>query len=585
MVMNLLRSKSYYEMSQEQFDDMKAFYEKLGYSEKQVKKLCSTCFGAEIKVAKNCAYAQDWSFYRSFRPSEGNFGIHRKLSAPGFMGGAPLMARACVSAPVEDVLAEGCVPMAAPMPAAEPAEAPEFNTASAHDTPENECHSPIDQPQLIFSANVNTASWSYIRSRICRSKPIDKSFIRIEEIINSYPYKLKKAKGEELFSVSAELAECPWEDGSELLFVGLKGKKADKRVRQNLAFLVDVSGSMEDEWILVQMSLAAVVSKLGKGDTMSIIAYSDNTVTVAKQLDCKDMDECVKAIMSIDGIGGCTNGSDGLENAYKFLGETFDEEANNRVFIFTDGDFNFGLTSEGSLRDFIYKKRETGIYLSIVGYGERNFKDDKMETLARNGNGNYTFVSNPMDILDNLWKKLVSNLVTVAKDVKISVELNPAVVKEYRLIGYDARILTQQEFHDTEKAVDGIGSQHNVAALIQLKRGTASQQYSTRYTSTTVTQHSSEFAFIEIHYKSPDDENLVMTKVITTEELRSAKADNIPAAAMLAAFGMLLKNSDYKGIADKQMLRDMLSRFEEDKEIKTDEHYSHFDIIRKYISR
>lgn len=590
--MSLFGKSSYIiEMCKEQYDEMYDFYVKLGYSEKQAKKLCSSCFGAEIVATDSEYYRYDWCFYRKRRqsPIEKKFKESaRYRTASGMMmdsammGGA--MARSAMPAPMpmmsmaampgEAVMDEMC------MCAAEP---PEFNTAETKVVPEIEETGTLDRPQMIFSANVNTASWSYLRDKIIQDKRIDTSFVRIEEIINSYKYKMKAPKDDsELFSLSFEHGKCPWNEGSELLMVGLKGKKSQKKVKQNLAFLVDVSGSMTDNWVLTQMSLAAIVSKLKKGDHMSIIAYSDNTVTVAKKMKCDDMDECVKAILSIDGIGGCTNGSEGLENAYSYLSDNFDKEGNNRVFIFTDGDFNFGITGESGLTDFIYRKRETGIYLSIVGYGRENFKDNKMEALARNGNGNYTFVANPYDILDNLWKKLVSNLVTVAKDVKISVELNPYYVNKYRLIGYDARVMTKQEFNDTEKAADGIGSGHNVAALIEFTRGKAEKTSSGRYVTAESQGNKDEFAFIEIHYKNPEDENLVMTKVITIEEFENAKSKNMPVITLLAAFGLVVKDSQYKGSADKEMLSNMVKEFEDNEDIDKKSKYGHINIIKKY---
>lgn len=600
--MKEMKTRSYYEMSEKQWQEMKKFYETLGYNGSQVKKLTKSCFGSDIKVSAHTAYSENWTFYKRRPAPPLAFGGKKLLKGRAmaveaggayeeddecFEGAMPLMgmssmAMKCGAMP-EPMLNGG---MAQAMMAGAMQNAPqdaEFNTATTQDVSENEIHSPLDNPQLIFSANVNTASWSYLRNMISRNRQINPDFVRIEEIINSYPYQLKKPK-EELFAVSAETGKCPWNEEKELLFVGLKGKKADKSVKQNLTFLVDVSGSMEDEWILVQMSMAAIISKLKKGDTMSVIAYSDETTTVVKQIDCGDPDKCVKAILSIDGIGGYTNGSDGLENAYQYLEKNFDPEGNNRVFIFTDGDFNFGLTSVGNLKDFIYEKRKTGIYLSIVGYGEHNFKDDKMEALAQNGNGNYTFVANPNDILDNLWKKLTANLVTVAKDVKILVELNPRYVNEYRLIGYDARILTQQEFHDTKKATDGIGSEHNVVAMIELKRGQAKQRFAGRYVKADTEDNAEEFAFVEVHYKSPEDENLVLTKVITLQDLEEAKDQNMPMATMLATFGLLVKDSACKGNASKEMLAEMLRRFENDKKIDTTEKYSHFDIIRNYVS-
>ena len=582
------KSKYYYEMNDEQYADMKSFYEKLGYNGDQVKKLCKHCFGADIKVKRSAYYSAEWCFNRGYYSLAPEIKLpkNRRAKSSGAVADGMVF---------QDSMAMFSGGMAMPQPPSismaerEPAPMPtpspssEFNTAETNAVDENEKHSPFDNSKLIFSANVNTASWSYLRMKINSNRTIDKSFVRIEEIINSFSYDLPKPQDDELFAISAESGKCPWNEDSELLFLGFKGKKADKGVHQNLAFLVDVSGSMMDRWVLVQMSMAAIISKLKKGDTISIIAYSDDTVTVAKQTDCGNIDECIDALLSIDGIGGCTNGSDGLENAYSYLTETYDKDGNNRVFIFTDGDFNFGITGVGGLKDFIYKKRENGIYLSIVGYGSRNFKDNKMEALAQNGNGNYFFVSNPDDILESLWEKLFSNLITVAKDVKISVEFNPAVVSEYRLIGYDSRILTQEEFYDTEKAADGIGSEHNVAALIELKRGKAEKQYPSRYLKVSADENNDELAFIEVHYKSPEGEDLVMTEAVTLDSLKESSDKNIDSAALLAAFGLMVRESEYKGDMTKDKLGGMLDEYMKKHDIKNPQRYTHADTIRRYL--
>lgn len=591
-----------YEMCQRQFDEMRQFYLDIGYSEKQADKLCSSCFGTDIVVGEHSAYQNDWTFGRRFKPrpekKKGLFGFGKNSSA---YDGMVCESARSMSAPMMGMAA----PMAgmpaplmkmAPMPMSEPALCEEaycdgtaaesddqWNTAETHSADEVEEESTLDRPQIIFSANVNTASWSYLRNKIVDGDRVDKDFVRIEEIINSYKYKMKTPKDGSLFSVYTEHAGCPWNKDNELFMVGLRGKKVDKDVSQNLAFLVDVSGSMEDNWILVQMSLASIMSKLKKGDHMSVISYSDKTETVAEKMKCGDFDDYVKVILAIDGIGGCTRGSKGLEKAYSYISDNFDKDANNRVFIFTDGDFNFGITSEKGLSDFIYEKRKTGIYLSIVGYGFGNFKDNKMEALARNGNGNYTFVSNPADILDYLHDKLVSNLVTVAKDVKISVEINPQYVKKYRLIGYDARLLTKQEFNDTEKAVDGIGSGHNVVALIEFARGHAKQQYTSRYTETQTTDKQDEFAFIEIHYKTPEGEDKVMTQIVPASVLEEPEGRNMPVISLLAAFGLAVKDSKYKGSTDKAMLSELFKKAEESCSKKKSDTYSHFSVIKKYI--
>lgn len=593
----------YYEMCEEQFEEMEEFYEKLGYDKKQVKKLCKQCFGAEIRVSKYASYQSGWVFYRKreykrrekFAKAGGRAcAVEDGLCAEppmmeAEMPGMAMMSNAMMGGAMPGAGMSGMMGMAAAMPvplarAMAMSEPPEFNTAETNNAPENEEHSPLDEAQVIFSANVNTASWSYLRNKIKRKKSIDPAFVRIEEIVNSYQYELDAPQNDDLFSVSTELGSCPWNGKKELMFLGFKGRKAQKECRQNLALLVDVSGSMDDEWILTQMSIAAILSKLKKGDIVSIITYSDETETVAKGLDGGDRSKCIEAVLDIDGIGGCTNGSDGLEKAYKYISKHYDEDANNRVFIFTDGDFNFGITGVGALEKFIKEKRETGIYLSIVGYGERNLKDNKMEGLARNGNGNYTFIGSPYDILDYLWEKLVSSLVTVAKNVKISVEFNPAFVSEYRLIGYDARVLTQQEFHDTEKAVDGIGSEHNVVALVELKRGKAEQKYKSRYVNVDVTANDSEFAFVEVHYQSPEGENLVLTKSIMLSDIEHSDRNNVDTAAVLAAFGLLVKDSEYKGsMTGKELYELMKDRGLRPESKEKEKDYTHFGIIESYL--
>ena len=635
--------KQHYEMSEVQFEEMKNFYTKLGYTPIQVKALTDFCFGMRVKVNNNLPYNESWSFFPGFgrppfslpprsvsmmggmmspsqmpappaapAPRMSPSQMPLSQSAPAPAAPSPEKDRAFAaamgrgigcSAPSSVSMSQSMMP-SCPAPSAEPKPVPvyesrntareaavmppilmndQFSTAETHVNRENEVYSPLDDPQAIFSANVNTASWHYLRSKIEQKQRPDKNFVRVEEIINSYQYDLPKPENDELFSLSAEKCDCPWNKESELMFVGMKAKDVPVDVKQNLVLLVDVSGSMFSNWILVKMSLAAIISRLKKGDTLSIITYSSKTTVVAKELDGGDKTKCVEALTCIEGIGGGTYGSEGLEQAYQFLGERFDKNANNRVFIFTDGDFNFGITSEGSLREFISKKRESGIYLSIVGYGFGNFKDNKMETLAYNGNGNYTFVANPYDINDNLCDTLISNLVTVAKDVKISVELNPAYVSSYRLIGYEFRSLTQQEFNDTKKATDGIGSGHNVVALIEYTKGKAKKQYSSRYVSTKAKKYDDEFAFIEVHCKSPDDKNLEATKSITVKELEKADNENANAAKFLAAFGLCITDSKYRGTADKALLEKLLREFEQSGKYDTNKKYSHFDIIRKYI--
>lgn len=569
----------YIEMNPAQFAEMQQFYRKLGYNEKQVKVLCSACFGASIKVKDTVAYDKRWDFNRRDEvPKQSLFQTMFGSLSPGHMGARQPQSFMPMAAPM---MRASAMPLSDGMMMCEPQELNTYNSAETHAAGEVEEATPMERAQMIFSANVNTASWTYLRDKIMNGERVDSSFVRIEEILNSCSYRLP-APEQEPFSIHTEHGKCPWNTQNELMMVGIKARKAEQNVRQNLALLVDVSGSMITRWVLVQMSLAAVMSGLKEGDYLSVISYSNDTNTVVNKMPCGNRDDYVKAIMSIKGIGGCTMGSKGLENAYTYLQEHFDPKGNNRVYIFTDGDFNFGITSEGGLAEYIRTKRETGIYLSVVGYGRENFKDNKMEALARNGNGNYTFVTNPADILEQLSQKLVSNLVTVAKDVKISVELNPRYVRSYRLIGYDARTLTQAEFHDTNKAVDGIGSEHNVVALIEWQRGEAESAYPSRYVKAQSQGNPDELGFIEIHYKTPEGTDSVMTKTISVDEMKGQTGENMPMLTLLAAFGLLLRNSRYKGECSMEMLRKLMDTVKP--QTNEDNPYSHIAVIEKYLS-
>ena len=560
-------------MNPKQFEEIGEFYISLGLSEKQAKRLQKNVFNYTVKADENTPYNEKWSFYPQ-RPerqgisalfgSVGNaMGSARKMSRSSVMAdecrsAAPMMA-AMGSAPacaeVEEVCEDGCP---------EPESEPEFNTAETHkadDLPEMD---PLADTEVIFSANVNNASWSYVRNSVKRGRNIDPSFVRAEEMINGFDYDIA-APTEKTFAVSAQTAPCPWREEAELLFVGIKGAVTEDKKPNHLVFLVDVSGSMQDEVVLEQMAIMALVSKLRKGDTMSIITYSDKTKTVIRNLECGDMDKCIDAVLDIYFENGCTYGSAGLENAYELLSAYKNDDANNRVFIFTDGDFNFGISSEGGLAEFIKEKKKSGIYLSVVGYGMHNFKDNHMEALSRNGNGNYCFIGSPEDIKERLFKQFDATVYSIAKDVKIKVEMNPEYVGSYRLIGYNARKLTRQDFDDTEKAVDGFGSGQISAALIEFTRRKTEESSSSRYTVTESKKISGEFAAVTIRYKSINDENKEQLEVINAEAL--SDGDNAKIAAYLAAFGLEMSRSQFKGTLDKEKLGTLLESMSAEEEL------------------
>ena len=455
---------------------------------------------------------------------------------------------------------------------------PEFNTAETTKADELPEMNPLKETEVIFSANVNNASWSYVRNSVVRGRKIDPSFVRTEEMINSFDYGLTAPEQGELFSVTTKANACPWNAQKELLFVGIKGMEVSEHKPNHLVFLVDVSGSMQSKVLLEQMAIVALISRLGKGDTISIITYSNDTKTVVKNLDCGNMDKCIDAVLSMEFINGCTYGSQGLNDAYEFLAKYPDENTNRRVFILTDGDFNFGITSDGGLETFIKEKKQSGIYLSVVGYGMENFKDNHMETLARNGNGNYCFVGSPYDIVERLAMQFESTVYTIAKNVKIKVEMNPEYVSDYRLIGYHARSLTRQDFDNTEKSVDGIGSGHTVVGLIEFTPKKSEPVAESRYTQTQSKHLTDELGAVTIRYQSPDDENLEMFSPIPADLDKNSHLVEI--AGFLASFGLEMSDSDYKGTLDKSALQALIEKYQHDDNLK-----EYCFIFQKYLEK
>ncbi len=558
-------------VSPEQLKEIYSFYLSLGFTQEQAKKLTNRVFNFDVIADKSIAYSTNWTFttnsnYQArtqgtgYSYSDNSYGGYYNSSSgysysdsygAYYNSNSGYMSYEGYSSYSSGDRGNG------------------YTSSATYHVDEAHLSNPLINPKAIFSANVNSASWLYVRNAVNLKNNINSDFIRIEELVNSYDYALNQPQANDLFATTIEYGKCPWKSQDDILLFGLKGCKFDEAITQNLALLVDVSGSMSDNWLLTQMALMSIVSKLQKGDHISIIAYSNETKTIVQNMDCGDMDACIDKVLSIEGIGGGTNGSDGLTNAYKYLKKHFDEKANNRVMIFTDGDFNFGITDGEELSEFIYKKRKTGIYLSVVGFGFDNYQDDNMEYLSRKGNGNYCLIGNPNDISDYLDKKLQSSLVTIAKDVKISIELNPRYVSKYRLIGYDARAISEKEFSDDSAAVDGIGSGHSILALLQLRRGEAKPETESRYQTTVINDANNEFAYIKINYKTRAGESQSFEQVITIDDLLQ-KTTVFDQAMVMAMFGLILKNSKYKGNCTPDKLEKFLKEIIDTQSINAD---------------
>jgi Ca-activated chloride channel family protein len=321
----------------------------------------------------------------------------------------------------------------------------EPNTESYDRIEDNPFLRVTQDPLSTFSVDVDTASYANVRRFLEQSTMPPKDAVRIEEMVNYFPYRYDPPKGEEPFSVNVEVARCPWAADHRLARIGLKGREIaeGQRPQSNLVFLVDVSGSMQspDKLPLVKLALRLLVEKLGSdNDRVAIVVYASAQGLVLPSTPCDRKAEIVAALEHLD-AGGSTNGGAGIELAYDVAVRNFVKGGTNRVILCTDGDFNVGITDQGSLTRLIEEKAKSGVYLSVLGFGTGNLKDSTMEKLADKGNGNYAYIDSPREAGKVFIEQMGGTLVTIAKDVKIQVEFNPAQVASYRLIGYENRVL------------------------------------------------------------------------------------------------------------------------------------------------
>jgi Ca-activated chloride channel family protein len=381
-------------------------------------------------------------------------------------------------------------------------------------------------------------------------------------LINYFNYDYPQPAGPEPFSVTAETAACPWNDAHRLVLVGLQGRKLSREQLPpaNLVFLVDVSGSMEAEnkLPLVQSSLRLLAEQMTGRDRVAVVVYAGASGLVLPSTPGDRRGEITSAVENLR-AGGSTNGGDGIRLAYKVARENFIQGGTNRVLLATDGDFNVGTTSENDLVSLIEEKRRGGVFLSVLGFGAGNLKDSTMEKLADKGNGNYAYIDDFAEARKALGEQFGATLYTIAKDVKIQVEFNPKQVAGYRLIGYENRLLRDEDFNDDTKDAGEIGAGHNVTALYEIvpagqkveNPGVDPLKYQQRPLEPTNGAHGGELMTIKLRYKEPDAEESRLLSVGVMDSggaLRSA-SDNFRFSAAVAEFGMLLRESKYKGDA------------------------------------
>ncbi|MCM1022904.1 MAG: VWA domain-containing protein [Prevotella sp.] len=429
-----------------------------------------------------------------------------------------------------------------------------FNTEEYNGIEESGYKSVAANPLSTFSIDVDTASYANIRRMIQEGGYVNPDAVRIEEFINYFDYSYPQPTTDDPFSVTAELSDCPWNSETKLMLVGLKAEDIRKEEREplNLVFLIDVSGSMfsEDKLPLVQKAFSMLTDTLGEDDRISIVTYAGEEKVVLKGTSGADRKKIKDAINSLE-AGGSTYGEAGINRAYELAEKYFIKNGNNRVLLATDGDLNVGLSSEEELTRLIEEKRESGVFLSVLGFGTGNVKDNRMEALADHGNGNYSYIDSELEAKKVLVEEMSGTLYTVAKDVKIQVEFNPANVLGYRLIGYENRALADEDFADDTKDAGEIGAGHTVTALYELllnESGTSLPGTELKYQQNTVTENKNELLTVSLRYKQPDgDTSRLMSVPVTAENYSAKMSDNMTFAAAAAEFGMTLRGSEYKG--------------------------------------
>ena len=423
---------------------------------------------------------------------------------------------------------------------------------------ENGFNTPWKNPFSTFSIDVDAASYSNVRRFINDGKMPPKDAVKIEEMINYFNYDYEGPKGKHPFAVQHEVSDAPWNTQHKLVHIGIQGEKieVDKLPPANLVFLVDVSGSMgaDNKLPLLKKSLKLLVNQMRDEDHVAIVVYAGAAGEVLPSTSGKEKNKIIEALDKLN-AGGSTAGGAGIELAYKIAKQNFLKEGNNRVILATDGDFNVGASSNKAIEDLIEEKRNEGVFLTVLGYGMGNYKDSKMELLADKGNGNHAYIDNILEAKKVLVNEFGGTLFTIAKDVKIQVEFNPATVQAYRLIGYENRKLNDEDFNNDKKDAGELGAGHTVTALYEIIPVGVNSQFKTlddlKYQNTEVkktTGNTTDLMTVKLRYKKPDGEtSILLQQVIKNESVKlSDTSENFRWSAAVAGFGMMLRDSEYK---------------------------------------
>ncbi len=430
---------------------------------------------------------------------------------------------------------------------------------------ENGYRDPAKQPLSTFSVDVDTASYANVRRFLTQGMLPPKDAVRVEELINYFPYAYPQpTKADEPFSVNVEVSRCPWEDGHRLAKIGLKGREvaSDKRPASNLVFLLDVSGSMQvpNKLPLVKAGLRLLVDHLGENDRVAIVVYAGSTGLALPSTSCAEKAKILGALDALH-ASGSTNGAAGLRLAYETAVGNFIAGGTNRVILCTDGDFNVGVSDPGELGRLIEAKAKSGVFLSVLGFGMGNYQDKTIERLADKGNGNAAYIDTLREANKVLVEQMGGTLLTIAKDVKVQVEFNPAKVASYRLIGYEDRLLQAKDFNDDKKDAGEIGAGHSVTALYEIvpagREAHAPGVDPLRYAKPAAAAEGKadepagrELCTVKLRFKPPEgDQSQLIAFAVEDDGTDDHPTDDFRFAAAVAEFGLLLRDSPFNGQA------------------------------------
>lgn len=466
------------------------------------------------------------------------------------------------------------MPYAPPSPYTQPGvmmppSRPPFNTEDYSAIKPNIFHSPLDEPLSTFSIDVDTANFSNIRRMLNQGFLPEPKSVRIEELVNYFAYDYPQPEDEHPFAVYSEMSVCPWNQKRNLVHIGLQGKKLNltKAPPSNLVFLLDVSGSMNapNKLPLVVESMKMLSENLRGTDKVAIVVYAG---AAGEVLPSTGGNQKMKINEALDRLqaGGSTAGGAGINLAYKIAEENYIQGGNNRIILCTDGDFNVGASSDAHLSDLIEQKRNKGVYLTVLGFGMGNYKDNKLELLADKGNGNYAYIDNLTEAKKFLVNEMASTLYTIAKDVKLQIEFNPAHVKAYRLIGYENRLLNKEDFKDDTKDAGELGAGHNVTAVYEIipmeSKETVPELDNLKYQDNKISEaakNSPEALTVKLRYKLPDSDTStpfevpVMNKTLPLEK----SSENYKFSAAVIGYGLMLQESENKAALTWQMVKDL----------------------------